>query len=951
MLAVHLRLFHLMPRLLLRQLPQSTSRDTLFQKFRDNDFQSLLTDAETAATSQTPPSKAPAFKDRIRQLIKDRRLRVANQSLERLAPLDHSPAVLHKLQTKFPPRKVELSQRRPLRVHALLLTADEVFTAARQVNPFSGTGPSAMSMYSLVAPLRAADTQDDVVEYAELLAFYATQVLNGCVHTREALSATKLIALPKPDGGIRPINIPEASRRLFSRIISNRYLPAIRRRLAPIQLGLAKNGTDVAVHTMRTHLNANPDSFALCLDFSNAFNEVSRAQIRTALNNYFPQLLPFFDLFHQHETNVYFHGTRIAAAEGTLQGDNWGGMFFAIAIHPLLEQLQADFPEFQLQAYFDDVSVLGRAVSADRLAAFLKAFAERFFSVGLQLNIGKCQIYAPSCDLSQWASLDIFGQLRTMSWDNTTQVPLVTDPEKSIHRVPPEEGLLFLGTPLGHPSWVSDQLLQKLAVVRQNLDRLLLIKDLPQEFVLLLRHCVVNQLDHLARTVPPTILRPIAIRFDAAVHELMCTLIPQLSDSSNSESYASRVLRAPSRFGGLAIPSLAAKLNAAYLASLCAALPTLTHFNLAGPDVKDCCLTLLADFLPLLTALPRQNSYTPDILDTHAAQRLKDFHQILGDFNFAATEWNNLADGITCHSERIFEHLSRAPRLQNAFIRILQSHAYDALLSELYTKTDADNFHRCARFLSRSCREAVMWSIAIPTCPQLTVSPLEYRHLLAFTLDFKLPARRLMPYKCSCNTFLDKNGYHVLACWRTRMHDRTVRELHYFARSAGLVSILEPRHTCQGELRPDLAIDGLCDNGKTLLLDFTTTDPASKDALCHRQSYAEINAAATHAESLKLQKYTGRFDAQEFAFSPLSMELTGRWSSKLHSVFSSIKKFAVQSGFRGHSHWPQYVNYWRQRISVQFAKHLAGSGIYISTQITTDTRASRQNINRIVQVL
>ena len=64
-----------------------------------------------------------------------------------------------------------------------------------------------------------------------------------------------------------------------------------------------------------------------------------------------------------------------------------------------------------------------------------------------------------------------------------------------------------------------------------------------------------------------------------------------------------------------------------------------------------------------------------------------------------------------------------------------------------------------------------------------------------------------------------------------------------------------------------------------------------------------------------------------------------------------MKRFGVQSGFRSDFNWPQYINYWRQRIGVQFAKNLAATGFSIATEITSGLNQSRRNRNALVQVL
>ena len=64
-------------------------------------------------------------------------------------------------------------------------------------------------------------------------------------------SAT-LVALPKPDGSLRPIAVGEAIRRLTAKVCLAAGEDSVREYLEPVQVGVGtKGGCEAAVHTAR----------------------------------------------------------------------------------------------------------------------------------------------------------------------------------------------------------------------------------------------------------------------------------------------------------------------------------------------------------------------------------------------------------------------------------------------------------------------------------------------------------------------------------------------------------------------------------------------------------------------------------------------------------------------------------------------------------------------------
>jgi len=96
---------------------------------------------------------------------------------------------------------------------------------------------------------------------------------------------SRLIALEKEDGGIRPIAIGEALYRLVAKaILQALFHDNI---LLPFQLGVkSPGGVEPAVFLLQQAIHSNLQhkfSHVTSLDFSNAFNSLSRRDIATGV--------------------------------------------------------------------------------------------------------------------------------------------------------------------------------------------------------------------------------------------------------------------------------------------------------------------------------------------------------------------------------------------------------------------------------------------------------------------------------------------------------------------------------------------------------------------------------------------------------------------------------------------------------------------------------------------
>ncbi|KAL0225172.1 hypothetical protein RCL1_003084 [Eukaryota sp. TZLM3-RCL] len=189
----------------------------------------------------------------------------------------------------------------------------------------------------------------------EKICTYFNLVLNGTAQLLVELKASRLIALEKQGGGVRPIAIGESLTRLLACCVFNRLKREAAKYLEKFQWGIGVvDGAASAVHALETLLYNQPDSVAVMLDFSNAFNAVNRTSIfQSLLNSSIPGFLPsFYSMYHQ-PSKLLFNSNSIDSASGVKQGDPLGPLFFCMALHSILKEFTERYPQVSIVAYMD----------------------------------------------------------------------------------------------------------------------------------------------------------------------------------------------------------------------------------------------------------------------------------------------------------------------------------------------------------------------------------------------------------------------------------------------------------------------------------------------------------------------------------------------------------------------------------------------------------------------
>ena len=350
-----------------------------------------------------------------------------------------------------------------------------------------------------------------------------------------ALSASRLIALPKSNGDVRLIAVGEAFRRVAAKALCLRMRDHFSDYFSPIQHGVSTAcGSELLIHHIQLLLDQNADWVVLKTDVKNAFNSISRRAVADRLASHFPSIFPHFQQMYGLRGSLVFASDSgpivLSSEEGVHQGDPLGPVLFAVGIHDSISRLQESHPDVVVLAYLDDVFIIGLESSS------LKAFDQlksSFSDLHLIVADHKCEIFSR----------------KTTFTSESQQLPCRSD------------GTIILGSPIGSDDFVSDSCLKLASKGKELCNKISALED-PQCALLLLRHCHATNLNHLGRTILSELLsRAASLHDDMTKSTFMSSLI--LNHLSLAQWQQATL---PIRLGGFGVPLPSSVVDASFLA-------------------------------------------------------------------------------------------------------------------------------------------------------------------------------------------------------------------------------------------------------------------------------------------------------------------------------------------------------------------------------------------------
>jgi hypothetical protein len=445
----------------------------------------------------------------------------------------------------------------------------------------------------------------------------------------DALALSKLTALKKPGGGVRPIAAPSLLRRLAGRLLVSTRKQELATALGRRQFAVGTAaGAEVLGHSVRALTEADPDLVLFCLDAKNAYGTASRSDCLVALAREAPELFAFAQLFCRRTSQYLLWDAAgechcLRATSGVDQGDPLAPLLFACGLKPCLEALEADLQQrardagldpsrVRVLAYLDDVAVL---VPPGLATAVLPAARGALEPFGLDLRPEKTQAYSkrtacPEGLEEQWQEHGV----------TLVGVPLGEPFPANGMPAPDDERRVDIGSE-DYAKQRCHEVVERAAALLQAFAELPAKASPHQPAVqvaaLLLRLCGCGKVTHLLRSTPPSTTKSAARVFDTALlkcYEELAELDPLTAEQALQCSL-------PLRLGGRGLRSQEQLASAAWVASWaqCLAevlqrtgLDELEDLEVSDLPLARACRTARAE-LPEATEGPRDDRDGPPL--------------------------------------------------------------------------------------------------------------------------------------------------------------------------------------------------------------------------------------------------------------------------------------------------------------------------------------------------
>jgi len=384
------------------------------------------------------------------------------------------------------------------------------------------------------------------------------------------INAARLIAKVKSEADERPIAIGEVLRRMACRYLADRVGADAAAYLSPLQVGVAVKGGAEAVARGLTflfhHHKRDPDVATVSIDGKNAYNLVGRQNMLNQVRTHFPSLARIAYFLYAGPAVLFFGKEHmIISLLGTHQGCPLGGLFFALAIHPLLTEIKVRLSEggrggevqresdlLMLGAYADNFYAVVK--NKDRSVPILLGIIDGELGQRVGYIRGRnCFIVCPAVPFDQ--AMDI---------DNGPQ-----DAPTQLFGLPLKHNYVAVGYPIGDPVFMHDWLVGpngnggKLAKLNKVADLVDGLEDSQTKLYLLTRS-VVQHAPYLTRLIPRAQLEQLLVHFEARIRRSLAGIAGRTAISDQ----AWRQAKLPYKYSGLQLQDPLLTADAAYLGSL-----------------------------------------------------------------------------------------------------------------------------------------------------------------------------------------------------------------------------------------------------------------------------------------------------------------------------------------------------------------------------------------------
>ena len=288
----------------------------------------------------------------------------------------------------------------------------EVMAAVMSLEGGKGVGMSGLSAEILKKTWKESSVvRKTVVAMCERL-------LNNPHEAHPQLWRARLITIPKPRGGVRPIVLEETLLKLLSKLAATRLSESICERLHQAQCCLKTHNSQLGALSKLRRLMTRGFTFMISVDFSNAYGRVDRETvIRTLLSiGTHPRLINFIRTYLSSQTLHFTDNTgkqrELPVECGVLQGNAMSTTLFCAGIDGLIRMFETG--STRIVAFADDIILLARDIVV--LNKVWPIFCMEAREVGMEINMGKTKLLLP--DLKQLPDIPALKDLPVMHYNH-----------------------------------------------------------------------------------------------------------------------------------------------------------------------------------------------------------------------------------------------------------------------------------------------------------------------------------------------------------------------------------------------------------------------------------------------------------------------------------------------------------------------------------------------------
>ena len=198
-------------------------------------------------------------------------------------------------------------------------TDTEVMEALNSFHSTSAGGPSGERPAHIQKTVNADRSNNFLPTLTRLINLLAAGKAPAAV--TPYICGGNLFAALKKSGGHRPIAVGESLRRLTAKCVTRKATNDAKESLAPHQLGVGvKGGAEAIIHAVNAVFHddniADEEKWVLQVDFSNAFNGISREEMQVRVREYCPKAAAWTESCYSTASHLFFNQTKISSSTG-----------------------------------------------------------------------------------------------------------------------------------------------------------------------------------------------------------------------------------------------------------------------------------------------------------------------------------------------------------------------------------------------------------------------------------------------------------------------------------------------------------------------------------------------------------------------------------------------------------------------------------------------------------